>query len=111
MPTVQTDTLALCECCALMVANGDESGCRAYYGYTHKSADVPAGTVLTDETDQPCHGFTCDGCGEDIAPFGYRLWAAVLEPQHRHGWPCDLSVTWCAECDTCSDFCQQVSPF
>ena len=78
---IETDTLALCECCALLIVNGDESGCRDYYGHTHQSANVPARTVLSDETDQPCHGFTCHGCGEPQAMFAYRLWAVVAGEQ------------------------------
>ena len=30
------DELSLCDCCALVVANDDESGCRDYYGHTHE---------------------------------------------------------------------------
>ncbi|MEH1588030.1 hypothetical protein [Cutibacterium avidum] len=42
-----TESLALCSCCALKLTNDDESGCRDYYGHTHPSCDVPAGTVVT----------------------------------------------------------------
>lgn len=110
MTMTQTDTLALCECCALLIANGDESGCRDYYGHTHQPATVPAHTVLTDESDQPCHGFICDGCHERQDAYAYRLWADVLERQHRHGYRWDISTHWCEDCDTCTDYCQQSNP-
>lgn len=76
----KTDTLALCECCALMIANNDETGCRDHDHHTHKSVEVPARTVLTDECDQPYSGFICDGCGERQGDFAYRVWAVVLTP-------------------------------
>lgn len=35
-----------CECCLLMIVNGDESGCRDYYGHTHRPAS------LSEETER-----------------------------------------------------------
>jgi hypothetical protein len=35
MPMTFTREIAVCECCALVIANGDDSGCRDYYGHTH----------------------------------------------------------------------------
>lgn len=79
MPMTLTDTtLSLCECCALVLANGDDRGCRDYYRHTHPAPDVPRHTVLTRESGQPSSGFRCEGCGEHQAPFAYRMWAAVL---------------------------------
>lgn len=108
MTLIETDTLTLCECCALLIANGDESGCRDHHGHAHQSAIVPAHTVLTGESDQPCHGFTCDGCREPQALYAYRLWATVLEPKHRHEYNFTRSVWWCADCDSITDFCEQI---
>jgi hypothetical protein len=108
MTMIETDTLALCECCALLIANGDESGCRDYYGHTHQSADAPAHTVLSDETDQPCHGFTCDGCGERQDAYAYRLWAVVLEQKHTHAYDAERADWWCFDCSTVTDYCDQI---
>jgi hypothetical protein len=72
--------IAVCECCALVIANGDDSGCRDYYGHTHPTPEVPAGTCLTDDgADQPATPWTCRACGEHQDRFTYRMWAAVLE--------------------------------
>lgn len=30
-----------CECCRLVIANGDDSGCRDYYGHTHTAPTLP----------------------------------------------------------------------
>lgn len=40
-----------CQCCAGVIANGDESGCRHYYGHTHRSA---------------LDGDTCFDCGGEV---------------------------------------------
>jgi len=46
----------------------------------------------------------CAECGD---PIDYCPGHA----KHSHGWRWDLSVTWCEECGTCSDFCSQINPF
>lgn len=55
--------LILCECCALKLANDDDSGCRDFHHHTRPGLDVPAGTVISqgphtwDGTlDLACHG-------------------------------------------------------
>lgn len=111
MSMTLTHTLAVCECCAVLIANADESGCRDYYGHTHPAADVPAGTVLTDDgADQPSIPWTCEACRTEQDRFAYRMWADVLETEHRHTYRADLSTHWCEECDTCADYCQQINP-
>ena len=51
----------VCECCALVIANGDNS-CRVYYGHTH--GDPVGFWVLGDEwTEAGCFGDTCAACG------------------------------------------------
>ena len=42
--------------------------------------------------------------------FAYRMWAAVLEPGHRHEYSRDLADCWCHDCDTVTDFCTQTNP-
>lgn len=42
-----------CECCALVIANGDDSGCRDYYGHTHPSPALSAETVRWLNEDFP----------------------------------------------------------
>jgi hypothetical protein len=69
---------------------------------------VPVGTALTDDgADQPSIPWTCEACGEGQ---DRRMWAAVLEPQHRHEYRRDLADWWCHDCETVTDFCQQVNP-
>lgn len=76
----ETQILALCECCALLLANGDDSSCRDYYGHDHKSGFFPADTVLTDETDQPSRAWVCGTCCTRQGAYSYRLWAEVIRP-------------------------------
>lgn len=70
--------MILCECCALKLANDDESGCRDHHGHDHPPLLVPAGTVIVqgphrwDGTlDLTCHGHA----GGRIGP-GQEFWAA-----------------------------------
>jgi hypothetical protein len=111
MPLTVTRTLAVCECCALLIANGDETGCRDYYGHTHPAPHVPAGTCITEDgADQPAIPWTCEACGEPQNRFVYRMWAAVLEPEHHHEYRHDVADWWCHDCETVTDFCQQTNP-
>lgn len=72
-----TDELSLCDCCALVVANGDESGCRDYYGHTHAPAEVPFHTAVDGDPIPSPRGFTCDGCGEGQGAYANE-WPAVV---------------------------------
>lgn len=72
-----SEELSLCDCCALVVANADESGCRDYYGHTHQTAEVPAGTVIAGDAVPSPRGFTCDGCQEDQGAYANE-WPAVV---------------------------------
>lgn len=72
------NTYVLCECCALMLANNDESGCRDYHHHEHTSLDMPFDTAISqgphtwDGTfDLACHGHE-DGT---IRP-GETFWVA-----------------------------------
>lgn len=72
-------SLNLCECCTMLLANDDDSGCRDFHGHTHGALRVPAGTALVNHTPlthESLTPMTCDGHGGDItvmAPY----WIAV----------------------------------
>ena len=67
----------VCECCALMVRNGDESGCRDYYGHTHPTCDKSVTYADTEHTFEVGYFHTnCNGCGELIRTGG-TLYAAI----------------------------------
>lgn len=62
--------LHLCECCALVVVNDDDTACRDYYGHTHVRADVAANTVVEIGDPQEHisgHYLLCDGHRQQIA--------------------------------------------
>lgn len=73
-------TFVLCECCALKLANDDDSSCRDYHGHDHASLDVPAGTAITQGPHDwdgtlalACHGHK----GGTIETLG-QFWVAEL---------------------------------
>lgn len=67
---------ALCDCCAIMVANNDESSCRDYYGHTHPT--VTENFVLSGESfENPSVGFDCDGCKEWQEEFATLHFATI----------------------------------
>lgn len=50
----------VCECCALMIANNDDSACRDYYGHTHPG---PSGSwVLGDDEMMGWDAPDCAAC-------------------------------------------------
>lgn len=67
----------VCECCALMVRNGDESGCRDYYGHTHPTCDKSVIYADMEHTFEVGYFHTnCNGCGE-LVRTGDTLYAAI----------------------------------
>lgn len=84
MPVITSEELSLCDCCALMVANGDESGCRDFYGHTHQATELPIGTVMAGDSLETARGFTCDGCQEDQGPLANEWPAVVLVQAPEH---------------------------
>ena len=67
----------VCECCALMVRNGDESGCRDYYGHTHPTCDKSVVYADMEHTFEVGYFHTnCNGCGE-LVRTGGTLYAAI----------------------------------
>lgn len=64
----------LCTCCALWIANRDESSCRDYHGHTHPRPNDNIGVV--DTSSEPDHGpdtWNCDGCDTTQLP-GAAAW-------------------------------------
>lgn len=57
-----TDTHQVCECCALMIASGDESSCRDYWGHAHRSCELPHDVLNGDEDYDTVGEWVCDGC-------------------------------------------------
>ena len=64
----------VCECCALMVNNGDESSCRDFHGHTHPTCDKSVIYADTEDTFEV--GYNCNGCGEST---GGILYAAIRQ--------------------------------
>lgn len=83
------------------------------------------------DADAPLVTAECAGCGDQIAqgredsvPDGWSpIWidrsrstvcpetGRAHTPRHSHTYRSDLSSWWCQECDTATDFCQQINPF
>lgn len=57
-------------------------------------------TTTENQTD---HYPACDECGD---PIDY----CTGHPSHWHYFRADIKDMWCHECDTVTDFCQQINP-
>ena len=69
----------LCECCALMVNNGDDSSCRDFHGHTHPTCDKSVTCADTESTFEVGYFHAnCNGCGE-IVRTGGTLYAAIRQ--------------------------------
>lgn len=69
---------ALCECCASVIANGDESGCRDFHGHTHPSGAVTLGWVhVGDERAREYGEDECAGCGQELGDTVHGFGALV----------------------------------
>ena len=69
----------VCECCALVVNNDCDSGCRDFYGHTHPTCDK--NIVRTDIEHTYEVGYfdvNCNGCGSLIRNGG-TLYAAIRQ--------------------------------
>ena len=64
----------VCECCTLMVNNGDESSCRDFHGHTHPTCDKSVIYANTEDTFEV--GYNCNGCGVRT---GGILYAAIRQ--------------------------------
>lgn len=71
-------TLTLCECCALVLANNDESGCRDYHHHDHATLDVPVGTAISQgpHTWRGTLDLGCHGHAEGLISPGQTFWVA-----------------------------------
>lgn len=103
-PTVRHED-NVCTCCALVIANGDESGCRDFHGHTHRAPALdrrlslrldeeypgarPAGVdwssfmVLTGQDDEGSAGEedtlgACPLCGVDAGGYWTGFPAAII---------------------------------
>lgn len=65
----------VCTCCALMIANADDSGCGDFHEHQHDPASLIDGLVSLvipeDGADLPVRYFICDGC-DDVVMDHYR---------------------------------------
>ena len=69
----------VCECCALMVNNSDESSCRDFHGHTHPTCDKSVTHANTEDTFKVgCFHANCNGCGK-IVRTGGTLYAAIRQ--------------------------------
>lgn len=75
----------LCDCCAMKLANDDDSACRDFHGHDHASLDVPLGTALIDgpfDWDQIHSTIRCSGHLDDRGEpseivYGQSYWHAL----------------------------------
>ena len=77
----ETATLALCQCCAMKLANDDDSSCRHFHKHTHAALTVPAGAVLVDlepTRNEGARHLVCDGHGENIGESAHYWIVEVL---------------------------------
>lgn len=74
-----------CECCAMVITSGDDSGCRYFWDHKDGTSEHPAGVCqLFTPEDQPVVGdeldhFSnagCAGCGTTL--WGERLDGVVM---------------------------------
>lgn len=74
----QARVLVLCRCCALKLANDDESGCRDHHGHTHAGVEVPAGTVVAGGpvTWDGAKDLPCEGHEDGVVVPGEEFWFA-----------------------------------
>ena len=69
----------LCECCTLMVNNGDDSSCRDFHGHTHPTCDKSVIYADTEDTFEVGYFHAnCNGCGA-IVRTGGTLYAAIRQ--------------------------------
>lgn len=87
MAEIRYETSA-CECCTLLIANGDDSGCRDYWNHTHKPATLPARVVRQLDEDHP-----------ELAGNDWSAWLIVVgadEPAGDESW-----IEEIAACELC----------
>ena len=73
MKPLKLITINLCECCAIVAANGDDSGCRSYHEHNDHALTASIGYVSVDEHMGTDETFMCDGCGWRIERGSYYI--------------------------------------
>lgn len=71
----------VCECCALWIANRDDTGCRDYWGHEHETCDLglEPGEHAALALSEPAHdAYRCAGCGDDYIGGGHVV--VILAP-------------------------------
>ena len=108
---VASDTGLVCECCMLVIANGDDSSCRDYHGHEHEECELgleaneSAHIGVTDGSPEVLM-FRCVGCGNDVMDNAYPLIImADVEVNHTHHYDETISAWMCKECGTNTDYC------
>lgn len=61
-------TVYVCQCCALLIANGDDTECRDYYDHEHAPCELDA-AALTGASTEAATATRCDGCGQNCGAF------------------------------------------
>ena len=68
--------LLVCECCALVINNGDESSCRDFHGHTHPRCDSAIAHLTNDRFTVGYFSTNCNGCGR-IQLDGAHMYGAI----------------------------------
>ena len=53
----------VCECCALLITNGDDSGCRDFHNHTHPDCDHAVRHLTGLKHHVGYFTMNCTGCG------------------------------------------------
>lgn len=66
--------MTVCECCALWIENGDDTGCRDYWEHDHETCDLglePDESAAVVWLETPRSAYRCAGCGDDYVGGGH----------------------------------------
>ena len=68
----------VCECCAQLVENGDDSSCRDYYNHTHPDCDPAVNRLTGRKHTVGYFTMNCNGCGM-IQRTGADMYSAIRQ--------------------------------
>ena len=68
----------VCECCALLITNGDDSGCRDFHNHTHPDCDPAIAYLTGTEHRVGYFDMICNGCGT-IQHNGADMYSAIRQ--------------------------------